>query len=651
MKQSRTKSITFERVCAAAAAMLFLLSLLPIAMVAPYARSTGDDLNYSAGVHHALAGGEGWRSVLAAVRMTVKNTWHSWQGTWSSVALFSLQPGIWGNQYYPITVPVALVCILGGTGYFLHVVGSRRGITRSGGAAVFSLTGLLLVQYMPNMQCGLFWWTSVAHYCIPYGVTLLCMGWSLRFLDTGRVTFLAGCCIGMAYLGGAGYPEVVLGAVWLFLLMLVQVFRPVTAARRQCAPEGEKAADRCRMHGPISQEQRPEENVSDRRNRWNRRNRAGRMSRRFCWLILPFALEMAGFAVSAVAPGNRNRGGESFGFSVGKVLWTLAACMREGITETAVYFVRVRPLLPLLVILVLLLLLDSARNGRDEKGTGKGVGEDADKNTGKSLEPRTWEQGAAGRKCNLGAILAAGFVICIVRAPVLYAGTDASGGVPDSYWFITVTALVWLLETILGPQRNPRREAVPYGNPSEEASHAAASGNPSEEASHAAASGNPSEEASHAVASGTLSEEAVHTLAAGKRADDACRESRGGTTGNKTGGETGGKQMPRQSLYQAGIVVISVFLLLMLRHLVGSTVDYACVRFVRSGALADYHAQMEEWLDILEDPDIAEAELPAMNDEQGPFMLMVPLDDPAAWSSSVYARYYGKQSVVCVPRE
>lgn len=109
--------------------------------------------------------------------------------------------------------------------------------------------------------------------------------------------------------------------------------------------------------------------------------------------------------------------------------------------------------------------------------------------------------------------------------------------------------------------------------------------------------------------------------------------------------------MPRQSLYQAGIVLISVFLLLMLRHLVGSTVDYTCVQFVRSGALADYHAQMEEWLDILEDPDIAEAELPAMNDEQGPFMLMVPLDDPTAWSSSVYAGYYGKQSVVCVPRE
>ncbi len=550
-----TEKSRFHRGYAFFSAFLLLISLAPIAMVAPFVRSTGDDLNYSAGVHHALAGGEGWRGVLAAVFMTVKNTWHSWQGTWSSVALFSLQPGIWGNQYYPITVLVALVCILGGTGYFLHVVGSRRGIGRSTRIAIFSLTGLLLIQYMPNMQCGLFWWTSVAHYCIPYGVTLLCMGWSLRFLDTGRRAFLVGCCLGMTYLGGAGYPEVVLGAVWLFLLLLVQALRSA------------KEVDEV---GLVQRRAPGEETAANGR----------RTGRHFLWLMLPLALEMAGFAVSAVSPGNRNRGGESFGFSAGKVLWTLAACVREGLAETAVYSVRVRPLLPVLVILVLLLLPDSMKNR--EKG-----------------------------KKNPAAIPAAGFVICIVRAPVLYAGTDASGGVPDSYWFITVTALVWLLETLLGPQGGPCGEAV-QSQPED-----------------------GSKEAGHAVADATTEEDC---------AGDASWENAGKGRRRK-------QALPRQRWYQAGILLISLLLLLMFRHIVGSTVDYTCVQFIRSGALADYHTQMEEWLDILENPEITEAQLPAMNDEQGPFMLMVPLDDETAWSSSVYAAYYGKQSVVCVPRE
>lgn len=61
------------------------------------------------------------------------------------------------------------------------------------------------------------WWTSVAHYMVPYGVTMMCMGWSLRWLESGRFRFLIGDLLGMAYLGGAGYPEVVLAVVWFFL--------------------------------------------------------------------------------------------------------------------------------------------------------------------------------------------------------------------------------------------------------------------------------------------------------------------------------------------------------------------------------------------------------------------------------------------------
>lgn len=97
-------------------------------------------------------------------------------------------------------------------------------------------------------------------------------------------------------------------------------------------------------------------------------------------------------------------------------------------------------------------------------------------------------------------------------------------------------------------------------------------------------------------------------------------------------------------------VLVLFLCALFYRHIIGGTVDYTCIRYVQSGALADYREQMEEWLSILEDPSVSRAELPAMNDDQGPFMLMVPLEDEDAWSSRVYARYYNKESVVCVPR-
>lgn len=47
-------------------------------------------------------------------------------------------------------------------------------------------------------------------------------------------------------------------------------------------------------------------------------------------------------------------------------------------------------------------------------------------------------------------------------------------------------------------------------------------------------------------------------------------------------------------------VLVLFLCALFYRHIIGGTVDYTCIRYVQSGALADYREQMEEWLSILE---------------------------------------------------
>ena len=521
------------------AGILFLASLGPILRVAPYVRSTGDDLNYSAGVHHALESGAGVWGVLQTVCDTAKGTWYSWQGTWSSVALFSLQPGIWGNQWYPITVAVALLCIVAGTWYFFHTMARLLGMNRSGRWTIAFLMGILLIQYLPNDKCGLFWWTSVAHYMIPYGITMMCMGWSLRWLESGRICFLIGTFLGMVYLGGAGYPEVVLAAVWFFLLILFGSANELIGRAR--AAGGRHAFD---MLTEVCEQQKADGTC---RSLYNRKE----MRKRALWLCLPLLLEMIGFAVSAAAPGNKNRGGEDFGFSVSRVVHALVGCVQEGFTETFQEFPRVRPLIlfVMLVIVLAWICMDT--------------------------EHAAW-------KVRHPFLLAlSGFaMICLIRAPVIYAEADPSGGVPDSYWLISMTIVTVCLVGITGWARQQYEKR-------------------------------------------------------------ACRK-------------TEGKRIDRHRDRPVEVYAVGLALLLclfMYRHIIGNTVDYTCVQFASSGALADYHEQMEEWLSILENPAIKDAELPAMNDEQGPFMLMVPLEDENAWSSSVYARYYEKDSVRCVPRQ
>lgn len=524
MKTNRYIPLITAILCGA----LFLVSLIPIAMVAPVVRSTGDDLNYSAAVHHAIMNGEGIAGVMQSVIRTARGTWYSWQGTWSSVALFSLQPGIWGNQWYPLTIVIAVICIVAGTWYFLHTILRLMGVRRIGRWSIVALVGILLIQYMPNVKCGIFWWTSVAHYTIAYGMAMMCMGWSLRWLETGRIRYFIGMLVGMSYLGGAGYPEVVLSAAWFFLVILI------VGSGIFCVPESMTVESMPFHEGQVHAARQIVAHHT--------------LRIRTLHLLLPFVLEMIGFAVSAAAPGNKHRGGEEFGFSIERIATTLPGCVSDGIVGIAQDMVRVRLYLPLLAILMILVYVyyrpALARVSM--------------------RHPVLWA-------------LAGVIIICIIRAPERYAQTEVSGGVPDSYWMVTLTMMtvmaaglaIWVRD-VIGDRMSKDGQSC------------------------------------------WLQQEST------------------------------------------ALIVVIMFLGLCLigyRHLVGGSADYICVNYIRSGEMADYHEQMEEWLDLLEDPSLESVVLPMMNDQQGPIMMMVPLETDGNFSNSVYERYYDKISVICVPRE
>lgn len=86
------------------------------------------------------------------------------------------------------------------------------------------------------------------------------------------------------------------------------------------------------------------------------------------------------------------------------------------------------------------------------------------------------------------------------------------------------------------------------------------------------------------------------------------------------------------------------------RYLVGNMTAYTCMDFIRTGQLTDFEYQMQERLKILHDPEITNAVVPEMNDEQGPFMHMALLADPNSYTNKATARYYGKESVIAIPR-
>ena len=97
-------------------------------------------------------------------------------------------------------------------------------------------------------------------------------------------------------------------------------------------------------------------------------------------------------------------------------------------------------------------------------------------------------------------------------------------------------------------------------------------------------------------------------------------------------------------------LVCGVLILLWGRSTLKTTTFYKCIDYIVSGQAEDYKEQMEERLAILLDDTVKDAQLPAMNQDQGPLMHMEVTKDVNGWTNQVVRDFYQKNSVVEIDR-
>jgi hypothetical protein len=107
----------------------------------------------------------------------------------------------------------------------------------------------------------------------------------------------------------------------------------------------------------------------------------------------------------------------------------------------------------------------------------------------------------------------------------------------------------------------------------------------------------------------------------------------------------------RQDFIRAGLLVVLLICgVLFRRQFLANSIDYTIYDFWSSGRLADYSDQMKERISILNSAD-ENVIVPAMNEDQGPFMCMALTDDKSSVVNGQTADFYGKESVIAIPRE
>lgn len=307
-QQNFWEKITYKKI-AVCMVVLFLVSLLPIIYCSFFNYATGDDLWEGAVAHRVLVNqgtiGEFFREIYEWAKID----YLSWEGNWSSIILWCLEPSIWGEKVYCITPFIALISICGGSAYFLfYYLKKYLGVNKYFCIMVSTIICFFSVQYMPYVKSGIFWYTGMINYVFPYGLCLAAFVWMDKFIEKGKKRYLVFTSIFFAYLGGAGYIPIVFAFEITFFIMMVYFLK----------------------------------------------NKSGQRERIF-WLLIPFLLLVIGFVFSAVSPGNAARGGESYRFEVVRIFTTIFECIKQGFLTGIKTFISVRPLflvIPLLVIAV-----------------------------------------------------------------------------------------------------------------------------------------------------------------------------------------------------------------------------------------------------------------------------------------------------------
>ena len=133
------------------AVLLYLISLIPIFLFSSYCHPLADDFTYGLLVHRAVVSGGGIPEILSAAAETVRDYYFTWQGTFSAIFLFALQPGAFSESAYFLTPFIIIGCLSLSTFVLMHFVYCRLLGGKSSQAVILSaLTLLLSVQMVTN---------------------------------------------------------------------------------------------------------------------------------------------------------------------------------------------------------------------------------------------------------------------------------------------------------------------------------------------------------------------------------------------------------------------------------------------------------------------------------------------------------------------
>lgn len=150
--------------------ILMFLITIPVFVIAFYAFPNFDDYAYSIDTYHVVLNGGNMFDLMVAAFNTSMEFMQTWQGLYTSAFLLALQPGIFGEQFYFITVIVIVASLF--IGIYLLIKSVNKYIFKNRNNHIFLtiLVLFFLIQTMPDPYEAFYWYNGAVNYLFFLGL-------------------------------------------------------------------------------------------------------------------------------------------------------------------------------------------------------------------------------------------------------------------------------------------------------------------------------------------------------------------------------------------------------------------------------------------------------------------------------------------------
>ena len=165
------------------ALLALVVLLVPMLKAAQYDVPSADDYSNGLPTFRAWAETGSLAEVFKAGWERVYSLYFDWQGTFSAIFLFTLNPMIFGERYYMIGPWLILGILLLGIFTLTFAVWSGLfGASKKESTIIASVWSVLCTQFLPRASQGIYWYTGAVYYTFFFGLTLAACALLLRFI-------------------------------------------------------------------------------------------------------------------------------------------------------------------------------------------------------------------------------------------------------------------------------------------------------------------------------------------------------------------------------------------------------------------------------------------------------------------------------------